>query len=131
MELGTYLRNLRKEKGLTLREAAKRSGVSHPYLSQIETGKNDNPGLEILMKLAKLYDQPLEDFLRETGHIQTVAVGYYDDIKHYIDEENELRKKKDISHLLQNKDDNVYYNGKMLSPEERQKAITVLSAIFD
>ena len=53
-ELGVYLRELRQRAGITVREASRRSGVSNPYLSQIETGKR-HPGTEALNKLAPVY----------------------------------------------------------------------------
>ena len=39
MELGTRIRERRKERGLTQDELSRLSGVSKPYISQIETGK--------------------------------------------------------------------------------------------
>ncbi|EEM57728.1 MULTISPECIES: helix-turn-helix domain-containing protein [Bacillus cereus group] len=52
IELGEYIRKVRKEKKLSLRKAAELTGVSHPYLSQLETGSNKKPSIEILEKLA-------------------------------------------------------------------------------
>ncbi|GLC88217.1 helix-turn-helix domain-containing protein [Lysinibacillus piscis] len=49
---GDVISNARKEKKLTLREAAKQIGISHPYLSQLEKNKNKKPSLEILYKIA-------------------------------------------------------------------------------
>lgn len=69
MELGQYLKNLRKSKNITLREAAKRSGVSHPYLSQLENGKNDKPSPEVLKKLAETYDRKYEVLLEIAGYL--------------------------------------------------------------
>jgi len=50
-KLGDVIRNARNAKGISLRELSRRTGISHPYLSQIETGKNDNPSKEFLLKL--------------------------------------------------------------------------------
>jgi transcriptional regulator with XRE-family HTH domain len=52
MEFGQYLRELRKSKQLKMRELARQSGISQPYLSQIETGKR-KVSPDILMKLSK------------------------------------------------------------------------------
>lgn len=51
MEFGQYLRDLRKSKGLSVREVSRRSGVSNAYISQIETG-NRCVGLNVLYKLS-------------------------------------------------------------------------------
>lgn len=52
---GSYLRELRKEKKLTLVQLSELSGVSNPYLSQIENDKFV-PSIDILNKISK----PLE-----------------------------------------------------------------------
>lgn len=49
---GEVISNARREKKLTLREAAKRVGISHPYFSQLEKNKNRNPSLNVLYKIA-------------------------------------------------------------------------------
>lgn len=52
IKLGEVIGKARKKKGISIRELSRRTGISHPYLSQIETGKNDSPSLEFLVKLA-------------------------------------------------------------------------------
>lgn len=58
VEFGTYLRNKRKEVGLTLVELSKKSGVSQPYLSQLENGKGGAASPEILKKIAIALEVP-------------------------------------------------------------------------
>src|SRR6187401_380420 len=50
--LGEYLREQRVTAQLTLRQLAEQTGVSNPYLSQIERGLR-RPSAEILQQLAK------------------------------------------------------------------------------
>lgn len=123
---GEYLEALRGK--ISLREIAKRIGISHTYIRDLELGKKTDPSIETLTKLAKTYDVPLDDMITK-AYIKTIDVSYDEALK-LIEEENELRKKKDILHLLENKDGNVYYNGQMLSPDDRQKVLTVLSALL-
>ena len=52
MALGDVIRNLRMEKGLSPGELAKQSGVSRPYLWQLESGGKTNPSFDVLEKLA-------------------------------------------------------------------------------
>lgn len=52
MTIGEEIKRLRKEKGLTIRELAKRSNMSHAYLSQLENGRNTNPSYEIALTLS-------------------------------------------------------------------------------
>jgi transcriptional regulator with XRE-family HTH domain len=62
-ELGEYLKSERKKLRLTLRDVEDETGVSNPYLSQIENGKIKNPSANILYKLSKVYSLPLNDIL--------------------------------------------------------------------
>lgn len=50
--LGEYLREQRLAARLTLRQLAEQTGVSNPYLSQIERGLR-RPSAEVLQQLAK------------------------------------------------------------------------------
>ncbi|MDX6309941.1 MAG: hypothetical protein QOI06_2987 [Nocardioidaceae bacterium] len=50
--LGEFLREQRRNAQLTLRQLADRTGVSNPYLSQIERGLR-KPSAEVLQQLAK------------------------------------------------------------------------------
>lgn len=51
---------LRKSRGLTLRDLADATGISNAYLSQLETGKVENPGVFTLLRLTKFYGVRLE-----------------------------------------------------------------------
>jgi transcriptional regulator with XRE-family HTH domain len=62
--LGHKLRLMRAERGLSLREAARRAGVVKETISDIERG-HTHPYDVTLAKLAKVYDVPLEELLEE------------------------------------------------------------------
>jgi len=50
--LGDYLRDQRRQAELSLRQLAEQTGVSNPYLSQIERGLR-RPSAEVLQQIAK------------------------------------------------------------------------------
>ncbi len=52
MSISNRLKELRLERGLSVKELAKEAGVSPPYIWQIEGGRRQNPGAEKLQKLA-------------------------------------------------------------------------------
>jgi transcriptional regulator with XRE-family HTH domain len=62
VKVGDYLKGVRLDKGWSVRDAAKRLGVSATRLEEVEvgisrtTGKKTIPGLEVLSKAAKGYD---------------------------------------------------------------------------
>lgn len=74
---GEFLRKSRKEKGLTLIELSKKSGVSNPYISQIENNKF-KPTPKILEKLANGLEIDYMILMKEAGFLdQTVAMTYF------------------------------------------------------
>lgn len=48
---GAKLRALRAERGITLKEMAKKIGVSNAYLSALEHGKRGRPSFELIQSL--------------------------------------------------------------------------------
>lgn len=70
--LGEYLRQLRTDAGLTLRQVEARTNgvVSNVYLSQIETGKRTGPNPRFLVALAKVYDVPARVLFEFAGYVE-------------------------------------------------------------
>ena len=68
-DIGRFLREVRQAVGLTLREAARQSGVSNPYLSQVETGQR-RPGPSILRRLAPVYGVSVHELMVRAGHLR-------------------------------------------------------------
>ncbi len=51
--LGTAIRKLREERGISSRKLAREVGISSPYMSDIERGWIETPGVDVLKKIAK------------------------------------------------------------------------------
>ena len=49
--LGRWLKGLREDRGLSLREVAHRAGVDHAYVHRLETGAKEDPSGEVIEKL--------------------------------------------------------------------------------
>lgn len=73
--LGARLRDLRGQKGLGLREAATKAGITHGYLSQIESDKVKEPAPQILQKLAEAYDEPFVLLMQWAGYLEPDPAG--------------------------------------------------------
>lgn len=56
------LKELRKEKGLTQMQLSKLVGVKRNTIAMIEIGEN-KPSLELAMRLAKVLDCNIDDFV--------------------------------------------------------------------
>ncbi|MGI2336843.1 MAG: helix-turn-helix domain-containing protein [Dehalogenimonas sp.] len=73
IEFNKYLRNLRLEHNLSLREVQAKAGVSSSYLAQIEQGHKPRPSADILKKLAPIFDVPVRDLMKAAGYLEEAA----------------------------------------------------------
>ena len=55
------MEQIRKEKGITLAEIAKKTGISIGYLSHLENGTRKNPSIEMMDKIAKALGKSVFD----------------------------------------------------------------------
>ncbi len=70
-QLGIYLKSIRNNKELSLREVNKRTGISYTHLNMIENGKrNVTPAL--LRNLANLYNWDYLDLYEKAGYIDLI-----------------------------------------------------------
>lgn len=74
VRLSAAIRDRREAAGLSRRDVADRSGLSYPYVSQLENGDRE-PSLEALGKLAAALDVPMEDLLRLQVRAHTAESG--------------------------------------------------------
>jgi len=71
IELGNFLKKIRENKKLSLREVNKLTDISFTYLNMIEHGKrNVNPTL--LRNLAKVYNHDYLDLYEKAGYIDLI-----------------------------------------------------------
>jgi len=76
---GEYIRTLRLEQKLSLREVEQMAGVSNSYLGLIERGQRPAPGAEILKKLAPIYNVPVRDLLGAAGYLKDETISLSDE----------------------------------------------------
>lgn len=68
-KIGKYIQQQRKKKGMSIRQLALYSKVSHGHLSHIERGIRKTPSPEILRKIAKPLNVPYEELMTIAGHL--------------------------------------------------------------
>lgn len=56
---GEFIKNLRMDRKMTLRDVEEKAQISNAYLSQVESGERSVPSMKILAKLAEVYGVPL------------------------------------------------------------------------
>ena len=69
-EFGLYLKGLRENRKLTIRQVEMKTGISNSYLSLLENGKRGIPKPTILKKMAPVYNVPYEELLEKAGIIE-------------------------------------------------------------
>jgi len=62
MTKGQFLRLLRRDVGLSIREAAARAGVSYGHLSELENDKVCRPGFNVIARLMAFYGENIDNF---------------------------------------------------------------------
>jgi transcriptional regulator with XRE-family HTH domain len=72
MDVGTRLRELRQERGLSMRSLARLSGLSTNALSMIERGKT-SPSVSTLYKLSEALEVPITAFFRTEPPRQAIV----------------------------------------------------------
>jgi transcriptional regulator with XRE-family HTH domain len=73
--LGKRLAAARAERGWSLREVERRTGIHNAHLSQIETGAIERPAPNVLWALAEVYELDLGDLMRMSGHVESAPSG--------------------------------------------------------
>ena len=61
--IGKKISEIRKDRGFTLSELAEKSNVSKSYLSNIERDLNQNPTVEVVIKLANVLQVDIDTIL--------------------------------------------------------------------
>lgn len=67
-KLGSFLKDLRKKKGASLRDIEKATNISNAYLSQLENDRVKNPSPKILNNLAIYYGISYSKLLELAGY---------------------------------------------------------------
>lgn len=71
MKLGNTIKSLRQDKGFKQAELAQRSGISRPYLSEIENNKK-LPDIETLESISKALGLPVVAIFLKSFNIEDV-----------------------------------------------------------
>jgi transcriptional regulator with XRE-family HTH domain len=67
-KVGEYLKKIREDKNLSLRDVEAETGISNSYLSQLESGKIKEPSPNLLHKLSEFYGVSYETVMELAGY---------------------------------------------------------------
>jgi transcriptional regulator with XRE-family HTH domain len=98
-QLGTYIRELRLKRNMSLRSLAAQSDVSVSFLSQVERG-TASPSIASLMRIAKSLDQTIGSLFETPSNSRLVRAGEGPRLVHPKRQwEEELLSPRDFSRL--------------------------------
>ena len=121
-DFGKYLRELREAAKLSIGELTRLSGVSQPYISQIENGNRGIPSIDVLKKLIEPLKADYKEFLAKAGYLQDPATLE----ANWGDGESPLNKF--VYLLTSNK--KLTYKGRLLSERDKERVLEVMDALF-
>lgn len=119
-EFGDFIKGLRKEKKLTIRQLELYSGVSNAYISQVERGARGIPSPEILQKLSKPLGVKYELLMEKAGYITkeeifktAITEGFlrdadYNQLFNYTDDPEEKAQHIEVAKLLLEDPDKLF-----------------------
>lgn len=136
-ELGSTLEKLRGN--LPLRIASKKIGVSHTYLRNLEIGERDKPSIEVLKRIAEVYDHPYVDLLEKAGYIDEAEkelltpIDLVKEPKPVSDEDKKererlARNKRDARKFLEQAD--IMFDGVPMTEEDKQRILGFMEGMF-
>lgn len=85
---GKKLKQSRDRRNWSLTDLAQHSGVNKGYLSNLENGKQSNPGLDIVEKLAEVFRVPL-DYFSETKRPGSTLADLPDGLRQFIEHQRQ------------------------------------------
>jgi transcriptional regulator with XRE-family HTH domain len=100
LALGALVRKLRRERGYTLDELAKRIPMSASNLSRLELGSQGPPAEEIIEQIAAALEAPAGELLRAAGRtasgqsFEEVVLDKLDALQRDVSEVKETVKRK-------------------------------------
>ena len=127
MEIGFKIRALRKEKGLTLKQLSKKSGLSISFISDIENNRR-NPNLDNLNKLAISLNTSADKILSNDSENNTTFTTTETTKKPELSK----RVKKEITEELENfresllTADGLMFDGEPASEEDVEKLLDAM-----
>lgn len=114
-EFGSFIRKLRNEKEMTIRQLELYSGVSNSYLSQLENGKRGIPSPDIIKKLSKGLKVDYNELMIQAG---------------YMDRDNQFSETYDPEFIKFMDEVKVWYKNEPKTKEEKLRIMRKMFEVF-
>lgn len=105
-DIGKRIQELRFTLGLQQNEMARATGLNPGYLSELISGKRDNPGIETILKIAVRFNVNLNYLLLGEGEMfqpdKEEALKKEEELNLYIDDIDDLYRVMKKSNIVKN-----------------------------
>ncbi|WP_176713686.1 helix-turn-helix domain-containing protein [Pseudobacillus wudalianchiensis] len=127
-DFGTYIKNVRDSKGLTLNQVALYSDISAAQLSRIETGKRGVPKPATIKKISEALKVDYDELMRIAGYIEENDKEDTPKLTEKDERDIAKRMKKMREDLTEAKadGDGLNYMGEPMSPEAIESLLEAL-----
>ncbi|ONK21193.1 immunity repressor protein [Bacillus sp. VT-16-64] len=127
-EFGEYIRKIRKNKKMTIRQLELYSGVSNSYLSQLENGKRGIPSADIIKKLAPPLGVSQTELMIKAGYIDEVPNKPYTAPLTEKDEQDIAKRLNEIKNDIEHAD-GLAFDGEPFSKEAQESFLEAMEYI--
>lgn len=126
---GRSLREIRKQKSLTVNQLAMYSGVSSAQISRIENGLRGIPKPETIRKLSDALKYPYEDLLRKAGHLVVEESNEIYSAQLTNKDQKDIAKRiEQIKHDMENAD-GLAFDGEPMSDEAMESFLEAMEYV--
>ena len=133
--LAHLLREMRLERGLSLRQFSEHLGISHAYLDKLEkgadtrTGKEISPTIDVVRKLARNVKIPPRTFFKMCGYFEEeTSLAMHEPQEGVVFDITEEFEELKIAMIIS---ESIMYNGVLLNKEVRETVTTYLDNILE
>lgn len=126
MKLGELIKKFREENKMSLREFAKKAGLSHSYINNLEngidprSGKEVMPTIETLKKIAQAMNMELNDLLKQIGYIEAEKSREWQPKLTEKDEKDIARTLEEWMKDLTSAEGLAFFNGEPVDEETKE-----------
>lgn len=127
--LGDNIRNIRKDKKISINKLSKITGISLGYLSDLENNKAKNPSIEKLETIAKALDVSVNDFFDKSIDRLFAGPGKLVKVPEDYNYKVTSRDKKQYIEEMKKANEAFFMNDE-LNEESKKEMLDLMSQLF-
>lgn len=126
---GSYLKQLREERGWSMNQLAKAAEISGSQISRIENGLRGVPKPQTIRKIADALEGSYEELMKQAGYLEGEHSIQKSGEDMQVPEWATYKDKRDFKKMLED-DGELMFDGIPLDQEDKQRIKDVLTGLF-